>query len=38
VKNAPDLAKITKVAKKLKENKVLKAVVKEIVKEIQKAF
>lgn len=38
MKNAPDLAKIAKVAKKLNDNKILKAVVKEIVKEIRKSL
>jgi RHS repeat-associated protein len=36
IKNAPDLAKLAGIAKKLNENKVLKAVLKEAVKEIGK--
>ena len=37
-KNAPDLAKIAKVAKKLNETKALKAVIKEVAKEIRKTL
>jgi RHS repeat-associated protein len=38
LKNAPDLAKIAKVAKKINENKALKAAIKEIANEIKKTF
>ncbi len=38
MKNAPDLAKIAKVAKQINDNKALKAVIKEAIKQVQKSL